>query len=66
MDSSLRQQVDPAVTGPRYAQWLAVGYLAVVALCTLVVYAEFRQIDRQVETLARERGNVLFLSLIHI
>lgn len=60
MDSSLRQQVDPAVTGPRYAQWLVVGYLAVVALCTLVVYAEFRQIDRQIETLARERGNVLF------
>jgi hypothetical protein len=62
MDRGLNRQADRArSTGKRrYVQWLAVGYLCVGALCALVILAEFRQIDRQVETLARERGSVLF------
>ena len=61
MDNGLEQRVErAAVGGPRYAQWLALGYLVGIVLCALVIYAEFRQIDRQIETLVRERGSVLF------
>ena len=47
MDNGLEQRVErAAVGGPRYAQWLALGYLVGIVLCALVIYAEFRQIDR--------------------
>jgi diguanylate cyclase (GGDEF)-like protein/PAS domain S-box-containing protein len=61
MDNGLEQRVERlTLGGPRYAQWLALGYLAGIFLCALVIYAEFRQIDRQIEMLVRERGSVLF------
>ncbi len=43
-----------------YRVWLLIGHLLVVALCGLGISMEFRQIDENVETLARERGSVLF------
>ena len=46
--------------GPRFGLWLAAGYLCVLGLFALFVITEFRQIDQQLETLARERGSVLF------
>ena len=52
MDNGLEQRVErAAVGGPRYAQWLALGYLVGIVLCALVIYAEFRQIDRQIRRL---------------
>lgn len=43
-----------------YRVWLALAYLLVFLLCGLGISMEFRQIDENIETLARERGSVLF------
>jgi diguanylate cyclase (GGDEF)-like protein/PAS domain S-box-containing protein len=62
MDSEMTRQADQGADAGarRYALWLAVAYVCVAALCALVIHAEFRQIDHQVATLARERGSALF------
>lgn len=43
-----------------YRVWVAVGYLVLALLCALGISSEFQQIDENMETLARERGSVLF------
>lgn len=43
-----------------YRGWVATAYLLVTLLTAGVLYLEFQDIDRQMETLARERGAVLF------
>ncbi|PKO88575.1 MAG: hypothetical protein CVU16_13675 [Betaproteobacteria bacterium HGW-Betaproteobacteria-10] len=43
-----------------YRVWVALGYLALTTLGALSLFSEFRQIDASIETLARERGSVLF------
>lgn len=43
-----------------YRAWVVLGYLALATFGTLSIFSEFRQIDASIETLARERGSVLF------
>lgn len=43
-----------------YRAWLVMAYALVAVLCGLGISMEFRQIDENVEVLARERGSVLF------
>jgi diguanylate cyclase (GGDEF)-like protein/PAS domain S-box-containing protein len=43
-----------------YRVWLALAYLLLALLCGLGISMEFSQIDENIETLARERGAVLF------
>ena len=43
-----------------YRAWLVIAYALVAVLCALGISMEFRQIDENVEVLARERGSVLF------
>lgn len=43
-----------------YKGWLVWAYLLVALLCGVGISMEFAQIDDNIETLARERGSVLF------
>ena len=50
----------PPKTGAPYWLVVAGGYMIVAALALLSISNEFRHIDDTIETLARERGTVLF------
>ncbi len=43
-----------------YRGWVAMAYLLVALLAGSLLYVEFRGIDEQMSTLARERGAILF------
>lgn len=45
---------------PGYRGWLVMAYLFLALLCGLGISMEFSRIDESTETLARERGSVLF------
>ena len=43
-----------------YRVWLGMAYLLLALLCGLGISMEFSRIDESIETLARERGSILF------
>jgi diguanylate cyclase (GGDEF)-like protein/PAS domain S-box-containing protein len=52
--------VSSLITDVPYQLGIVLSYIVVAALCVLSVFNEFRHIDQGVESLARERGTVLF------
>lgn len=59
-DQSMSEMHAPKKTGAPYWLVVAAAYVIVAALAVLSISNEFRHIDDTIETLARERGTVLF------
>ena len=59
-DQRMSELLAPPKTGAPYWLVVAGGYMIVAALALLSISNEFRHIDDTIETLARERGTVLF------
>ena len=60
MLDSQKPSLSSPITDLPYQVGVAVCYILVMALTTLSIFNEYRHIDQGVESLARERGTVLF------